>query len=121
MFGKKLIVLAGLIVAVFAASSWAAGPYEVSDAGTEACNGTYTEDGTNDGVPKYTKTGYMICRVNYMSRWYITDSGLDAAFYINENYAATPPSSGWIVGDEGTESAPTVSLVPVEISSFSIE
>jgi len=118
MFGKKLIVLAGFIVAVLAVGAWAVpGPYEVSGTGGDY-DGEYNYAGfENDGVPYFTKNFYYLWRSDTLHTWRLDDTVLDV--YANEDTGDTPPSTGWTTNVGGE--APTVSLVPVEISSFSIE
>jgi len=50
---KKFFVVLGLLILVLFASTASATSYVVSNAGTTACNGTYNEYSTNDGVTSY--------------------------------------------------------------------
>ena len=83
----------------------------VSDAGTTACNGDYTENGTEDGKPAYEKDGGGMWLYWYGTYWsiYTTKGSENYYYYATE---ADLPGNPWSsVGGEGGDPAPTVAAV----------
>ena len=118
--GKKTNLLTGFIVIMIMlwSANLFADNYLVSGAGTSAVNGTYVENGTNEGKPRYEYTNggttYYLAFTTLLGPdyWVITsenedleDSG-DSEYYISSN-SDTPPSSGW-QDNNGATPEPTV-------------
>ena len=110
---KKLFLLFVLILCV----NLMATDYVVSGAGSSEVNGTYTESGTYNGYPNYTKDGRYFIQ-NWFP-WVIWDNFEGLIFYYSSVSSSTPPSSGWEVMD-GNFPAPSVTSgdLPVELTSF---
>jgi len=79
------------------------GIYIVSGAGSNETNGSYTENGTSNGKPKYTY-GYFSLYHNG-SQWVIESCG--SIYYINWDNTYFPPKCNWNV-NIGTPSTPTI-------------
>lgn len=92
--------------------------YTVSGAGTSDANGVYTETGTHNGKPLYTKGVWSLYYANEGSPWGdlwaiggVGEPGFPNMEYANPSTASTPPTGAWsdtyiVVGDPP---APTVS------------
>ena len=87
----------------------------VSGAGTTAVNGTYVENGTMNGKPKYTFGDYFIYwSIGYVytnppdeGGWTLVDN--NGTFYATPDNTATPDLGTWQVGFyTGAAPAPTV-------------
>ena len=86
----------------------------VSGAGTTAVNGTYVENGTVNGKPKYTFGNYYI----YWSNGYVASNPPDEGgwtlanggnWYVSPDNTATPDLATWQVGFyTGAAPAPTI-------------
>lgn len=93
----------------------------VSGAGTTAVNGTYVENGTMNGKPKYTFGSYIIYYAGdytYVpsdppdrAGWTIYGDG--SGWYVTPDDTATPDLATWQVGLlSGAAPAPTVTAAP---------
>ena len=89
----------------------------VAGAGTTAVNGTYVENGTENGKPKYTFGSYTIIYAGdstvvgsdppSMGGWLLL--GGEVTYYVSPDRTATPDLATWQVGLYGsTTPAPTV-------------
>ncbi|MDZ7723536.1 MAG: GLUG motif-containing protein [candidate division KSB1 bacterium] len=124
---RKNNVLTGLIMAVMlmVSANLFATDYEVSGAGIADINGTYVENGTNCGKPKYEFTNggttYYLAfnNIDFGDYWIIGESAAlvdmpGSEYYISSS-SDTPPSDGWNVMGSG-DPAPTVSLARPNLS-----
>ena len=89
--------------------------YEVAGAGTAGANGTYVENGTLNGKPKYEKSPYTLFWKTCPQDWVIVydnplDGNLDnnCPIYGVNNTDALPPETGWAARNSGVAPAPTV-------------
>jgi hypothetical protein len=90
-------------------STWIA-----SGAGDETYNGTYLEDGTNAGKPKYTNGAHYLFWDGYL--WALGSPGMPEEAYVGTG--ADLPASPWGIGpDSGTSPAPTLVAVTIVIDS----
>ena len=90
----------------------------VSGAGTSAVNGTYVENGTLNGKPKYTYSTYRIVWKYHALledfSWFIDNSAGSANYYIGPQNVATPNlvllwSNSMM---SGSTAVPTVTAAP---------
>ena len=84
----------------------------VSGAGTSAVNGTYVEDGTLKGKPKYTYNGYLL-QWDYDSLgeylvWCIKKGDFFYYYYSTQNVATPDLVTTWVKGSNGSLPIPTV-------------
>lgn len=96
--------------------------YEVSGAGTTACNGNYTDTGTTrDGKPVYSYTNsgttYYLFYDSGWEAWFIhtstSFSGEEAPSDESLYYLSDWEPDAWYVGGAGSNDPPTVTLTTV--------
>ena len=109
-----------ILVSLFLSGTAVAANYVVSGAPESDANGLYVENGTSDGVPKYTKGYWNLERQG--SGWFIIygePGGMWAEIYRNDpNSSDVPPNDGnW--EDFASGSIPmTIMLAPANIPSL---
>ena len=123
---KKFTFLTGLLMAamLMVSLNLFATDYVVSGAGIADINGTYVENGTNCGKPKYEFTNgattYYLAfnNIGFGDYWIIGESealvDMPGSEYYISSSSDTPPSSGWNVMNSG-DPAPTVNALPEQI------
>ena len=88
----------------------------VSGAGKTAVNGTYIQDGTFEGKPKYKKAdnANLVISATYNKGWILDDRYLMVSYYMSNNDVPTPDLATWETFENGIGSlpAPTVTAAP---------
>jgi hypothetical protein len=97
----KTIYFTLIAILIIVATNTFAQNYVVSGAGSTEVNGTYVENGTANGKPKYEfNNGGSIYTLGYsgmMMRWVIGRGGMweMMSYYRTLVAGDTPPSTGW--------------------------
>ena len=78
----------------------------VAGAGTSAVNGTYVENGTYGGRPKYQKGSIYI--VWFSTEWEITDMDFYLWYRSTDNVATPDLATTWLKSPNGSLPVPTV-------------
>ena len=112
-----------LLVFLFLSGTALAANYLVSGAPNPDANGLYVQNGTSDGVPKYTKGSWTLAREVLMGPVWIIRNGSDPfadLVYVNwPDYPAPspdlPPNDGtWIAWSGGDVPELIVTLSPAQ-------
>ncbi len=91
---------------------WEMASWIVSGAGTTVLNGTYVENGTLNGKPRYTLGAYALQWSG--TRWQIWFTGLEAYYGTGADLPANP----WTKSTSGTDPPPTVSAEPPDLAEY---
>lgn len=94
----------------------------VANAENSAANGTYVENGTQNGKPKYTKSGASIKYINY---WTVAADDSSFSYEALDGEFATPDlATGWFDFSTFSPSAITVTaasaggaFIPINMSA----
>lgn len=110
-----------ILVSLFLTGTALATDYVVAGAPNAGANGLYVEDGTSDGVAKYTKGDFTLERrdTGMDKLWIISLSG-STAYSNSPNYSPLPPNDGqWMESPSG-DPVPglTITLAPSNIPSL---
>ncbi|CAK0817589.1 unnamed protein product, partial [Prorocentrum cordatum] len=90
--------------AVVGAEARGAAVLEVSGCGIPEFNGQYVPDGTKNNRTKFRKACEGLQTCNYSDgSWYLCHNHSGSWYECRDSsaYSATPPSSGWVVGERG--------------------
>jgi len=123
--GFRQVCVIVLVFLFFSGTALAAN-YVVSGAPDSDANGVYVQDGTRDGVPKYSKEGYShLYRQEDGSHSWAINFGyghphtMTVLVYTNPSNSDRPPKDGWQDPFDNPVDLMTITLDPSSIPSLS--